>query len=101
MNAVIGCCFRFGYIVFENEESLEKVMKEKQESLMDGEKIFLDYTNEKSKHGGRGGNKDFGRLFLLCYVLIQLRNFGIHFLFHAHLKLRLCTSAIWIGLYLC
>lgn len=43
-------------------------MKEKQETELDGEKIFLDYTNEKSKHGGRGGNKDFGKLFFLHFI---------------------------------
>lgn len=46
--------------MFENEDSLEQVMKDKQDAEMDGEKLFLDYTDEKSKHGGKGGNKEFG-----------------------------------------
>ncbi|XP_060584984.1 nucleolin-like isoform X2 [Ruditapes philippinarum] len=50
----------FGYVVFDNEDALEKVMKDKQETELDGEKIFLDYTDEKSKHGGKGKDKDFG-----------------------------------------
>jgi RNA recognition motif-containing protein len=47
-------------VVFDNEDALEKVMKDKQETELDGEKIFLDYTDEKSKHGGKGKDKDFG-----------------------------------------
>ncbi|KAL4239751.1 hypothetical protein ACF0H5_000554 [Mactra antiquata] len=50
----------FGYVVFETEDVLEQVMKDNADAEMDGEKLFLDYTDEKSKHIGKGGNKEFG-----------------------------------------
>ncbi|XP_052266431.1 nucleolin-like isoform X1 [Dreissena polymorpha] len=50
----------FGYVVFENDEAAEKMMKEKQGAELKGEKIFLDYTNEKSQHSQGSKNKEFG-----------------------------------------
>ncbi|XP_053392199.1 nucleolin-like isoform X2 [Mercenaria mercenaria] len=50
----------FGYVVFDSEDALETVMKDKQDVELDGEKIFLDYTDQKSRHGGKGKDKDFG-----------------------------------------
>ncbi|KAH3871801.1 hypothetical protein DPMN_035016 [Dreissena polymorpha] len=50
----------FGYVVFENDEAAEKMMKEKQGAELKGEKIFLDYTNEKSQHSQGSKSKEFG-----------------------------------------
>ena len=57
-------CCRFGYVVFNTPEVMERMLKDKQGEELDGEKIFLDYTNEKSGHKGgkdRSRNREFGR----------------------------------------
>ncbi|XP_052779086.1 nucleolin-like [Mya arenaria] len=56
-----GLCKGFGYVVFDTEETLERMMKEKQNQELDGETVFLDYTDQKSQHAGGGGkSKEFG-----------------------------------------
>jgi len=51
---------RFGYVVFDSEDTVERVMKDKQGQQLDGETVFLDYTDEKSSHA-QGSKKEFGR----------------------------------------
>lgn len=48
-------------MVFDTEEALERMMKEKQGEKLDGEELFLDYTDEKSQHQSGGKNKEFGK----------------------------------------
>ena len=40
--------FRFAYIVFDSPEALEEQIKSKQDAELEGNKVFLDYTDERT-----------------------------------------------------
>ena len=42
--------FRFAFVVFNSPEALEEKMKAKNETELDGNKISLDYTDERSSY---------------------------------------------------
>ena len=46
----IMICDRFGYVVFDTIDVMEEQLKEKQGAELEGQQIFLDYTNDKSSH---------------------------------------------------
>lgn len=46
-------------------------MKDKQDAELDGEKLFLDYTDEKSKHVGKGEDKEFGMSLYKIWIHTQ------------------------------
>ena len=50
MTQLISFYFRFAYVVFETADDLEKAMAEKQETEFAEFKVFLDYTDERSKY---------------------------------------------------
>ena len=48
--------------MFENEESVEKAKEAKQGTELNGEKLFLDFTNEKSEYYQEmHGTKEYGK----------------------------------------
>ena len=52
--------------MFDTEAALEKMIKEKQGEKLEGEELFLDYTDEKSQHQSAGKNKEFGMYIHIC-----------------------------------
>lgn len=56
-------------MVFESEDVVERMIKEKQGEKLDGEELFLDYTDEKSQHQSGGKNKEFGRCIVVAVTL--------------------------------
>ena len=88
-------------MVFESEESVTKAKEGKQGAELNGEKLFLDFTNEKSEfYQETHGTREYGRLIRClqdCAIKIGTKVYHDEVACLAH-KTQACTSNIKVTL---